>query len=52
MVITESVGSLSKEDMQKLVAMVLQHLRNEQDTNAQREKDTEISNRVYPPHVR
>jgi len=52
MVIAEGVGSLSKEEVQKLIAQILQHLRNEQDMRAQREHDTEISNRVYPPHVR
>jgi rRNA maturation endonuclease Nob1 len=51
-VVTENVGSLSKEDVQKVLALALQHLRNEQDLNAQREKDTAITNRVYPPHVR
>jgi hypothetical protein len=51
-VITEGVGPLSKGDVQRLVSLVLEHVRNEQDRNAQREKDTGITNRVYPPHVR
>jgi rRNA maturation endonuclease Nob1 len=51
-VVTENVGTLSKEDVQKVLALALQHLRNEQELNAQREKDTAITNRVYPPHVR
>jgi hypothetical protein len=51
-VITEGVGPLSRGDVQRLVSLVLEHVRSEQDRSAQREKDTEISNRVYPPHVR
>ena len=51
-VVTEGVGALSKADVQRLVSLVLEHLRDEQERNAQREKDTGITNRVYPPHVR
>ena len=50
-IVTEGVGPLSKADVQRLVSLVLEHVRNEQDKNAQREKDTGISNRVFPPHV-
>jgi hypothetical protein len=52
MIITEPVGSLSAEDVQKLVTLVLQQVRQEQDRNSQHEKDTAITNRVFPPHVR
>ncbi len=52
LVITEGVGPLSREDIQKLVALVLQHVRQEQEARAQREKDTAVTNRVFPPHVR
>ena len=51
-VVTEGVGSLSKADVQRLVSLVLEHVRNEQDKNEQRDKDTGITNRVFPPHVR
>jgi hypothetical protein len=51
-VITEPIGSLSKEDVQKLVSLILGHLKKEQDTASQRDQDTAISNRVYPPAVR
>jgi hypothetical protein len=51
-VVTEGVGPLSKADVQKLVALVLEHVRHEQDRSEQRQKDTEIGNRVFPPHVR
>jgi hypothetical protein len=51
-VITEGVGPLSRADVQRLVSLVLAQVRHEQDMNGQREKDTAIDNRVYPPHVR
>ena len=51
-VVTEGVGPLSKADVQRIVSLVLEHVRNEQDRNEQREKDTGINNRVFPPHVR
>lgn len=51
-VVTEGIGPLSKADVQRIVSLVLEHVRNEQDRNEQREKDTAITNRVYPPHVR
>lgn len=51
-VITEGVGPLSRSDVQRLVALVLEHVRVEQDRNEQRERDTGITNRVFPPHVR
>ena len=50
-IVTEGVGPLSKADVQRLVSLVLEHVRHEQDKNAQRDKDTGISNRVFPPHV-
>ena len=51
-VITEGVGPLSKAEVQRLVTLVLEHVRHEQGRNEQRERDTAITNRVYPPHVR
>jgi hypothetical protein len=50
-VVTEGVGPLSKSDVQRIVTLVLEHVRQERDRNEQREKDTGISNRVFPPHV-
>jgi hypothetical protein len=52
MVITEGVGPLSRADVQKLVSLVLEQVRHEQNMNSQRQQDTAIDNRVYPPHVR
>ena len=51
-VITEGVGPLSRTDVQRLVSLVLEQVRREQDLNSQRQKDISIDNRVYPPHVR
>jgi hypothetical protein len=51
-VITEGIGPLNKGDVQRLVALVLEHLSHQQNKNSEREKDTSITNRVYPPHVR
>jgi hypothetical protein len=51
-VVTEGVGPLSKADVQRLVSLVLEHVRHEQNKNEQREKDTGITNRVFPPAVR
>ncbi len=51
-VITEGVGPLSKADVQRLVSLVLEQVQQQQSMDSQREKDTSITNRVYPPHVR
>ena len=50
-VVTEGIGPLSRADVQKVVSLVLEHLRHEQDKNEQREKDTGITNRTFPPAV-
>jgi rRNA maturation endonuclease Nob1 len=51
-VITEGVGPLSRADVQRLVSLVLEHVRREQEMSVQRANDTSIENRVFPPHVR
>jgi hypothetical protein len=48
-VVTEGVGPLSRADVQRLVSLVMEQLRHEQDMNAQRSRDTAIENQVYPP---
>lgn len=50
-VITEGVGPLSRVDVQRLVAMVLEQIRYEQHRNGEREKDTAITNSVFPSQV-
>lgn len=51
LVITEGVGPLSRADVQRLVSIVLEHIRHEQHRNGQREKDTEITNSVFPTQL-
>jgi hypothetical protein len=50
-VVTESVGSLRPEEIKKLVAIVLEHVRQEQHRTAQRERDTKITDRAYHSDV-
>jgi hypothetical protein len=47
--ITDSVGPLSPEDVKRLVTLVLQRVRQEQDRAADRERDTGIHDRSYRP---
>jgi hypothetical protein len=47
--ITDSVGPLSPEDVKRLVTLVLQRVRQEQDRAAERERDTGIHDRAYRP---
>jgi hypothetical protein len=51
LVVTEPVGSLSPEDVKKIVALVLDHVRQEQHSAAQRARDTVISDRAYRSDV-
>ncbi len=48
-VVTDGVGPLAPREVQKIVQLVLEHLRHEEDRRRQHERDTEISNRVYTP---
>ncbi|HEX3151506.1 MAG TPA: hypothetical protein VHR66_25740 [Gemmataceae bacterium] len=50
-VVTESVGSLSPEEVKRLVALVLEHVQHEQNHSAQRQRDTEITDRAYRSDV-
>jgi hypothetical protein len=47
MVVTEGVGSLGPEEVKRLVAIVLEQLRQEQDRAAQRQRDTSIGDRAF-----
>jgi hypothetical protein len=51
LVITEAVGSLRPEEVKKIVALVLDHLRHEQHRSEQRERDTKITGRAYHSDV-
>lgn len=46
-VVTEGVGTLSAEDVKRIVALVVEQLRHEQDRIAQRTRDTAIHNQAY-----
>lgn len=47
MVVTEGVGSLSPEEVKRLVALVLEQVRHEQDRMAQRQRDVVVNDRAY-----
>jgi hypothetical protein len=47
LVVTEGVGSLSPDEVKRLVAIVLEHIRQEQDRAAQQQRDTAINDRVF-----
>jgi hypothetical protein len=52
MVVTEGVGSLSPEEVKRIVAIVLEQLRQQQDSAAQRERDTAVTNRAFDHSIR
>jgi hypothetical protein len=47
MVVTEGVGALGPEEVKRLVALVLEQVRYEQERMAQRERDTTIRDRAF-----
>ena len=51
LIVTEAVGSLSPEEVRKIVAIVLEHVRQEQQRMAQHERDTRITDRAYRSDV-
>jgi hypothetical protein len=51
LVITEGVGPLSPQEVKALVALVLDHVRQDQDRRADRERDTAIHDRAFRPAV-
>jgi hypothetical protein len=51
LVVTEAVGSLRPEEVTRIVAIVLEHLRQEQRRAAQHERDTAIYDRAYQSDV-
>jgi hypothetical protein len=52
MVPAEGVGSLSPEDIKRLVALVVEQVRREQDQAEQRQRDTGLHDRVFRPGER
>ena len=47
--VTDSVGPLSPEDVKRLVALVLEQVRQEHDRATLRARDTAITDRVFRP---
>ena len=52
MIVTDGVGPLSPEEVRKIVGIVLEQVRREQDRVSQRGQDTEIHDRVFRPEHR
>ncbi|HEV7395164.1 MAG TPA: hypothetical protein VGN86_01535 [Pyrinomonadaceae bacterium] len=46
-VVTEAVGSLSPEDVKRIVAIAMEQFRQEQDRIGQRQKDTGVHESNY-----
>lgn len=51
LIVTEAVGSLGPEEVKRIVAIVLEHVRQEQRRAAQHESDTAINDRAYRSDV-
>ncbi len=49
LVVTEGVGSLSPEEVKKIVTLVLDQIKEQQGRTAQRERDTTIHDRAFRP---
>lgn len=47
MIVTEGVGSLSPDEVKRLVALVVEQLRHEQDRAMQRARDTTVYDQTY-----
>jgi hypothetical protein len=50
--VTEGVGPLSAADIKRIVALVLEQVREEQDRREQRTRDTRINDRAFRPEPR
>jgi hypothetical protein len=51
LVVTESAGSRNPEEVKKIIAIVLEHIRQEQLRTAQQKRDTAINDRAYQSDV-
>jgi hypothetical protein len=47
LIVTESVGPLSPEDVKRLAALVAEHMRQEKERTDQRTRDVEIRDRAF-----
>jgi len=50
--VTEGVGPLSAAEVKRIVTLVLEQLRHEQDRLEQRNRDTRITDRIFQPGAR
>lgn len=50
-VVTEAVGSLTVEDVKRIVDMAMQQYRHEQDRISQRQRDTSVFDSNYEAHT-
>ena len=50
-VVTEAVGSLTVEDVKRIVEMAMQQYRHEQDRMSQRQRDTSVFDSNYEAHT-
>jgi hypothetical protein len=50
-VVTESVGSLSADDVKRIVDIAMQQFRHEQDRLSQRQRDTAVYDSNYEAHT-
>jgi hypothetical protein len=50
-VVHESVGSLSADDVKRIVDIAMQQFRQEQDRLSQRQKDTAVYDSNYEAHT-
>ena len=50
-VVTEAVGSLTVEDVKRIVDMAMQQYRHEQDRMSQRQRDTSVFDSNYEAHT-
>ena len=49
MVVSDSGTGLSRAEMRQIVQSVIEHLRHEQASGRQRQRDTGVRNRAYDP---
>jgi hypothetical protein len=49
-VVTEGIGPLGPQEVKALVALVLEHVRQEQSRRDDHQRDTELRGRAFEPH--
>jgi hypothetical protein len=51
LIVTESVGSLNPAEVKRIVALVLEHMRQDHEHAGQRARDTAVTDRAYRSDV-